>query len=194
VAVEPFQRSLREIGMTMCPPRPEMEVLDVGCGTGSHLAMFQEAGCTVHGLDLSPAMLAKAKQRLGNDADLRLGDAAALPWPDASFDLVVTQTFLHELDRGAQTAVLSEMRRVVRSDGRVLIVDHRPGSAGLRPGLLRVAISTLELIAGWRHYRAYRSFMAAGGLPRLVAATPFTVEREKAVAGGNLSVMLLVPA
>ncbi len=190
VAVEPFQRKMREVGMAMHPPRPGSEVLDVGCGTGAHLAMYRDAGCVVHGIDLSPAMLAKASARLGDDADLRLGDATALPWPDGSFDLVVTQTFLHELDRPTQEAVMAEMRRVVRDDGKALVIDHRPGPSGFA----RALENTLEFLAGVRHFRAYRAFVAAGGLPALVSDAPFTMEREKVVAGGTMSVMVLSPA
>jgi len=190
VAVEPFQRRLREVAMAMHRPRPGMAVLDVGCGTGTHLAMYRKAGCAVHGIDLSPAMLSKASARLGEDADLCLGDAAALPWPDGSFDLVVSQTFLHELDRPTQGTVMAEMRRVVRDDGRVLVVDHRPGPASLP----RAVGTTFEFLAGPRHFRAYRAFVAAGGLPALVAEAPFAVEREQVAAAGTMSVMLLVPA
>lgn len=189
LAVEPFQRKIREVGMALYPPRPGMEVLDVGCGTGSHLARYREAGCVVHGLDLSPAMLAKAAARLGDDADLRLGDAAALPWPDGSFDLVVAQTVLHELDATSGKAAMAEMRRVVRDDGKVLVVDHRPDA----PRGARAVANVVEFLAGIRHFRAYRAFLAAGGLPALVADAPFTPAREKVVARGAMSVVLLSP-
>ena len=66
----------------MLPPREGMDVLDVGCGTGIQLASYQEAGCRVSGIDASQAMLNVARRRLGERADLQLGDAARMPYPD----------------------------------------------------------------------------------------------------------------
>ena len=80
---------LRGLGLKMLPPREGMDVLDVGCGTGIQLAAYQEAGCRVSGIDTSQAMLNVAHRRLRERADLRLGDAARMPYPDGAFDLVL---------------------------------------------------------------------------------------------------------
>ncbi len=47
--------------MKVYPPKEGMLVLDVGCGTGTNLSLYHEAGCSVFGIDSSPAMLAEAK-------------------------------------------------------------------------------------------------------------------------------------
>ena len=70
--VEPFNKTLRQIGIGLHPPRAGMNVLDVGCGTGITLKHFQKADCNVFGIDSSPSMLSVAKNRLGRRANLLL--------------------------------------------------------------------------------------------------------------------------
>jgi ubiquinone/menaquinone biosynthesis C-methylase UbiE len=103
--------------------RPGDRVLDVGCGTGILLGAIGDAfaEARLSGIDASPEMLGVARRRLGERAELRQGWAHELPWGDASFDLVVCSSVLHYL-RGPETA-LAEMRRVVRTDGGVVITD-----------------------------------------------------------------------
>jgi ABC-type multidrug transport system fused ATPase/permease subunit len=83
------------------------------------------AEATITGIELSPAMLAVARQRaadLGRDVDLREGDAEHLPFDDASFDTVVCALSLCTIpDPGA---AIREMRRVLTPGGRLLLLDH----------------------------------------------------------------------
>lgn len=77
------------------------------------------------GIDLSPAMVEIARTRareLGLDADLREGDAQALPFPDASFDTVVCTLGLCGVPD--ERAAIAEMHRVLRPGGTVLLLDH----------------------------------------------------------------------
>lgn len=111
------------------------EVLEVAVGTGRNLPCYPE-GTRLTGVDWSPAMLAIARRRaagLGREADLRQGDAQALDFPDASFDTVLCALGLCAIpdDRRAVT----EMARVLRPGGRLLLVDHVAASASaLRAG------------------------------------------------------------
>lgn len=77
---EPLNRGLRMLGVRMILPEQGMRVLDVGCGTGSHLDIYRGSGCTLFGIDASPSMLDVARSRLGEGADLRLGDATQMPY------------------------------------------------------------------------------------------------------------------
>ena len=63
-------------------------ILDVGCGTGTNLNLYQKAGCKVCGIDSSLAMIDIAREKLGQRAELRIGDASQMPYPDDLFDLV----------------------------------------------------------------------------------------------------------
>ncbi len=99
-------------------------VLEVAIGTGRNLPCYPP-DVTIAGLELSPAMLAIARQRaasLGRDVDLREGDAEDLPFDDASFDTVVCALGLCTIPNPA--AAVSEMRRVLRPGGRLLLLDH----------------------------------------------------------------------
>jgi ubiquinone/menaquinone biosynthesis C-methylase UbiE len=168
-----------------------MTVLDVGCGTGAHLEAYVDSGAECFGLDASPAMLAEASARLGDSADLELGDATALPYRDSSFNLVFTSLFLHELDAESRTAALSEIARVTRPEGRVLIIDYRAGSLRAKGYVTRSISTVAERVAGRDHYRNWRAYLSSGGAPAASAQVGLTVEREKIVAGGNFAVWLL---
>lgn len=98
-------------------------LLDVGCGPGLLLAILAERYPELHlaGLDLAPEMVRIAKERMGNRADIRLGDAEYLPWHDASFNYIFCVDSFHHYPN-AQKA-LSEFRRVLRPDGRLFLAD-----------------------------------------------------------------------
>ena len=104
-------------------------LLDVGCGTGSMLAGLIGSPHVGAGLDRSAEMLAVARGRLPG-ATLVRGDAAALPFPDATFDAVVTNSVLHYADDPA--ACVRELVRVVKPGGPVVWTDWDGGSLGTR--------------------------------------------------------------
>jgi ubiquinone/menaquinone biosynthesis C-methylase UbiE len=101
-----------------------LRVLDVGCGTGAllrEMVVRLPYGESYVGVDPAPRMLEVA--RLNSDPRIEFvrGVAEALPFPDASFDLVVTSTsFDHWAD---QRAGIAELARVVSDNGRVVLVD-----------------------------------------------------------------------
>jgi ubiquinone/menaquinone biosynthesis C-methylase UbiE len=104
--------------------RARGDVLEVAVGTGLNLS-FYPADVRLTGVDLSPAMLAVARQRaddLGRDVDLREADAQALPFADASFDTLVCALALCAIPD--ERAAITEMRRVLRPGGRLLLLDH----------------------------------------------------------------------
>jgi ubiquinone/menaquinone biosynthesis C-methylase UbiE len=109
--------------------RAQGDVLEVAVGTGLNLP-FYSADVRLTALDLSPAMLEIARLRsadLGRAVDLREGDAHHLPFLDASFDSVVCTLSLCNIP-DVDLAV-TEMKRVLRPGGRLVLVDHiRSGS------------------------------------------------------------------
>ena len=98
-------------------------VLEVGCGTGLILSRLAEVADHASGVDLSPGMLAGARQR-GLDASL--ASATALPFGDDSFDLVCSFKVLAHVPDIA--GALAEMVRVTRPGGRVLAEFYNPFS------------------------------------------------------------------
>ncbi len=183
---------LRGIGLKMFPPRQGMEVLDVGCGTGIQLDSYQHSGCRVTGIDASPAMLEVARHRLGEEASLTVGDAAAMPYPDRAFDLVLAATVLHEMPPRARPAALGEMKRVLRPGGSILLIDFEAGPVRpVRGWITRGVITASEVAAGRSHHRNYRDFMAKGGLPPLLDAQGISVSQRRIVSGGAIGMYLL---
>lgn len=185
---------MRSIGLAMVPPEEGMTVLEVGCGTGANLVLYRQAGCEVAGVDLSPSMLEVARGKLGETADLRLCDAADMPYEDHSFDLVVAFLTLHEMPTAVRESVMDEMVRVAGPDGRLLVIDFHPGPLRFPKGwLFKSGIVVLEFGAGREHFRNYRDFLARRGVRGLVGNRELTVVREKVLSGGNVLACELRP-
>src|SRR5215813_10891366 len=103
-------------------------VLDVACGTGMVACAFATTANHATGIDITPAMLEQARllalQRGLTNLSWREGDIETLPFPDHDFSVVVSRyAFHHFLNPGV---VLSEMARVCRPGGRILIADGCP--------------------------------------------------------------------
>jgi ubiquinone/menaquinone biosynthesis C-methylase UbiE len=119
-----FERVLFGDGREWVCSRASGEVLEVAVGTGRNFT-FYPRGVRLTGIDLSPAMLEFARKKadeLGLDADLREGDAQQLPFPDASFDTVVCTLSLCTIPNDRRA--ITEMKRVLRPGGRLLLLDH----------------------------------------------------------------------
>jgi ubiquinone/menaquinone biosynthesis C-methylase UbiE len=191
----PLVSGFRAAGMELAPGRPGLRVLDVGCGTGSHLDRYLRRGSRVAGIDTSEAMLAVARRRLGRGARLVAADAASIPFSSGGFDLVIAMTLLHELDPASRGGVLEEMMRVAAPGGRLLVIDHHPGRPqGPRGRFIRWSAAAIERIAGAEHHRNFREFVSSGGLPVLAASCGLVVERWSVVASGTMGAYLLRPA
>lgn len=102
-----------------------MKILDLGCGTGRHALRLADAGADVTAMDFSEGMLARAREKASGRLEFIVGDLhQRLPFDDASFDRVLCcLVFDHIRD---VAGVLSEMRRVCRSDGFILVSTLHP--------------------------------------------------------------------
>ena len=108
-------------------------VLDVGGGTGRLAAsLAQAAGCEVTVLDSDPAAVSAACGLPGVTAVV--GEASALPFPDAAFDAAIIVDALHHMDE--QRAVASEVVRVLRTGGAVYVAEPDPRAWRVRLELL----------------------------------------------------------
>jgi ubiquinone/menaquinone biosynthesis C-methylase UbiE len=119
-----FERVQFAGGREWLAERARGRVLEVAIGTGRSLQYYAQ-DITLTGIDLSPEMLAIARDRaaeLGITADLRQGDAANLPVDDASFDTVVCALSLCTIPNPARA--IAEMKRVLVPGGRLLLLDH----------------------------------------------------------------------
>ena len=190
--IEPLNRTLRAIGLSMAPAAPPMAVLDVGCGTGTHLALYVDRGCEGVGIDPSPSMLAQARKKLDGRAELTEGDATAMPYADDRFDLAILSLILHETEPDVREQILREAIRVTRPGGSLLVIDYTPTFDRTLSGAWKKAVILLiERLAGREHYAGYQHFIRTGGVPALAESHGLTVAAEKIVSGGNLGVYRL---
>jgi SAM-dependent methyltransferase len=107
--------------------RAEQSVLDVACGTGVVAVTAARRRARASGLDLTPELLEQARRSsalAGVDVDWRLGDAEALPWPDGSFDVVLSQ-FGHMFAPRPEVA-LAELLRVLKPGGTLAFATWPP--------------------------------------------------------------------
>ncbi len=104
---------------------PDDTVLDVACGPGLVACAFARVAREVTGIDLTPAMIERADALAAeagcSNVHFQVGDVLPLPFPDQAFSIVATRFAFHHFQDPA--AVLTEMRRVCRIGGRVVVAD-----------------------------------------------------------------------
>jgi ubiquinone/menaquinone biosynthesis C-methylase UbiE len=116
----PQRAENRRAAEALTAGRPPSDILEVAPGPGYHAVELARLGHRVTGLDISHTMVEIARAH-GPEVDFQQGDATAMPFPDASFDLIVCQAaFKNFLD---PVAALNEMRRVLRPGGVAVIQD-----------------------------------------------------------------------
>ena len=156
-----FQRS-REAAIHDLNVQPDERVLEVGVGTGLCLP-FYPAHCRITGVDLSDGMLARARdlvrsRKLSHVKLFRM-DAGAMDFPDGSFDTVVAAYVVTAVPDHRK--VMSEMIRVCRPGGRIMLLNHFTHDAKLIAAFekaisplckhigFRTDLSVADVLDGW---------------------------------------------
>ncbi|MFF3926490.1 class I SAM-dependent methyltransferase [Paenibacillus lactis] len=129
---------------------PGQRILDLGCGTGTLTVQLKQSypESKVTGLDIDPDVLriseAKAAQRY-LDIKFDQGNSYELPYPDHSFDRVVTSLMFHHLTTTNKLQTLKEIFRVLKPEGELHIADW--GKA--KNGFMRVAYYSIQILDGF---------------------------------------------
>ncbi|HUW17374.1 MAG TPA: class I SAM-dependent methyltransferase [Actinomycetes bacterium] len=135
---EPYSRPANQTVFDRCGVGPETSLLDVGCGSGFAVRLATDTGAAVAGLDASASLLDIARARTP-EADLRLGDMNALPWDDASFDVV---TSFNSIWADCEPAA-AEAARVLRTGGMFgMTFWGSPKRVGLLPYFVTIAMNS----------------------------------------------------
>jgi ubiquinone/menaquinone biosynthesis C-methylase UbiE len=115
--------------------QPDQRVLEIGCGTGNLALLIKRLhpGAAVVGIDPDPKALARAQRKAWREAlsvQLDRGFAEELPYPDASFDRVLSALMFHHLGPEEKVKALDEARRVLKPGGSLHLLDF--GGAKVR--------------------------------------------------------------
>ena len=159
---------------------PDDTVLDVACGPGLVVAAFARVVRHATGIDVTPAMLARAREVTAGLPNVTLdpGDVLPLPYADGAFSIVVSRFAFHHF--ADPRAVLAEMRRVCRPDGRVVLCDLTASDDPAKAA----AFHRIEMLRDPSHVRAIplaelEALFPAVGLPAPTATfykLPFELE------------------
>ncbi len=165
--LNPFINHIRKaVANWIIKNQPE-NILDIGCGTGKQISLLP-SDMNIIGIDLSSAMLKIAeKQAPGKCIQ---GDAVNLPFEDDKFDLIISQFALHEKDMDTIKAELKEVNRILKPNGKFLIVDFdHPHKLTYYAKFLRWGIRMVEKKAGDEHFANYKIWMNNGGLKKVIS-------------------------
>ncbi len=165
----PAEKSrLRQKQIKMASLKEGETILEVGCGTGvlsvlAKLAVGEKGKVT--GTDIAEKMIHKAKTKAIKyklDIDFRIASIDQLPFPDKHFDVVLSSMMFHHLPVVVKKTGMSELHRVLKDDGRILLSDFG------KPTLLGAPLMYLLLI-----WIEPTRFQLLGKLPTLISEVGF---------------------
>jgi ubiquinone/menaquinone biosynthesis C-methylase UbiE len=141
-------------------------ILDAGAGTGRNMAFYPRDGEVV-GIDRSPHMLDRARKRqaqLGVTAQLRLMDATATDFPDGHFDYVIATFLFCVLDEEDQLPALCELRRVLKPEGEIRLLEYAYSRDPWRRFIMRLWAPWVRLMYAAAFDRETTRYVKPAGL------------------------------
>ncbi|MBN2981787.1 class I SAM-dependent methyltransferase [Cohnella algarum] len=152
------------------------QVLDLGCGTGTLTLMMKKLhpGAEVHALDADPKALKIAGDKMKSEGAVVhfiQGYSYKLPYPENTFDRIVSSLMFHHLTREDKSKTLQEMHRVLRPGGEIHIADW--GKA--QNVLMRIAFYSIQLLDGF----STTSDHVKGVFPELIHKAGFSSAKEQ---------------
>jgi len=163
--VDPLLRDLRKFTPEFSGMKAGDKVIDVCCGTGAQVLEYGRHGIIATGIDSSQDMLKIAtRNRMRQKAvnvSFQLADATNLPFPDGYFDYATVSFGLHDKEKPVRYQIISEMKRVVKQDGALILVDYQ---VPLPKNIWAVFARAIEFLAGGSHYQGFKDYLANGGL------------------------------
>jgi ubiquinone/menaquinone biosynthesis C-methylase UbiE len=163
--VDPFLRDIRKCTPEFVGMKAGDKVIDVCCGTGAQVLEYGHRGIIATGIDISPNMLNIATRNIRRqkavNVSFQLADATKLPFPDGYFDYASISMGLHDKEKPIRYQIISEMKRVVKQDGVLILIDYQVPLPG---NVLAVSARAIEFFAGGSHYQSFRDYLRNGGL------------------------------
>ena len=153
-------------------------VIDIATGTGSQAFMLARQGYNVVGLDLSQEMLEQANKKLSSSLQLQFihADATKIPFTSNTFDGASISLGLHDMPYEIRLLVLNEIKRVVKPNGHIMIIDYLEPQHGLRAYLLHILVRKIET-------PMYQDFIQ-GGLDNHLKTVRLKPYKQEVIWGG----------
>jgi demethylmenaquinone methyltransferase/2-methoxy-6-polyprenyl-1,4-benzoquinol methylase/phosphoethanolamine N-methyltransferase len=132
--------------------QPNEKVLDVGCGPGTLAVMAKlksDPSVKVYGTDAAVEMIERAKQKAqqaGAEVEFKAGLAEALDYPDNTFDVVMNSLFVHHMPGDLKMKAFAEMYRILKPNGRLLVIEFEPPKRGLSKFIYSVILGEMMRI------------------------------------------------
>ena len=115
-----------------------------------------------------------------------------MPFESEFFDLITAMFVMHEMDISSRDSTLIEIKRILKKEGRILLIDYHTGPVRkLKGRITKMAVHFIEGFAGKRHFNNFLQFLSLGGLQALVSHHDLFIDKKKIVGGGNLALYLL---
>jgi len=167
--VDPLLRDIRKFAPEFSGMKAGDKALDVCCGTGAQVLEYGRRGIITTGIDISPNMLNIATRNIRRqkavNVSFQLADATSLPFPDRYFDYASVSFGLHDKVKPVRYQIISEMKRVVKQDGALILIDYQ---VPLPRNVLAVFARAIEFFAGGPHYQSFQDYLRNGGLKDLL--------------------------
>lgn len=128
IGLDSLERALQLSSKGVGKDVSELQLLDVGCGTGNYIAAIKRRLASCVGLDPNMSMIKQARTKHGDDPTVTLqeGSVLKIPYPNSSFDVVIMTQVLHHLSPDTHGMALSEIVRVLRPGGTFWISTQTP--------------------------------------------------------------------
>ena len=177
--IEPSMRSLATQIPDIAGMKEGERVLDVCCGTGGLALIYARMGLIATGIDIDHRVTEVAERRVTQlglpNASFKTASALELPFEDNSFDHVSIVLAIHEVNRSHRDTIISEMKRVVKTQGTLIFLDY------MAP-MPQVPYSWLarftEFLAGRDHNGCFKDYLKQGGLMALLEQHQLLGERK----------------
>ena len=163
--VDPLLKDLRKFTPEFSGMKAGDKVIDVCCGTGAQVLEYGRHDIIAIGIDSSQDMLKIAtRNRMRQKAvnvSFQLADATNLPFPDGYFDYATVSFGLHDKEKSIRYQIISEMKRVVKQEGALILIDYQ---VPLPLNVWAVFARAIEFLAGGSHYQGFKDYLANGAL------------------------------
>ena len=165
----------------------DVRILEVACGTGTLSHLLAKKGFNVLALDNSYSMIRQTYNKIHDSSSGRVtaihGDASTMPFYSASFDAVIMQLGLHEMENKIRMNSGREIIRVAKKDAVFVLFDFAPTN---KWSYSKFILTIIEFIAGTDHYRNGRRFIKNGGILSFLENLNLEVVKTHRFFSGNI--------